>query len=161
MRAADSGRPIITAEQERALRTELDRLQRRLDVEFAERLRDARMYGSADGNDDYLQIKEEEAVVAAAITRTSSLLERALVLDESELEAGAVTLGSMIEFRDLPSGRTQTVRLVGGHEPLTPGVVTAGSRVGRALAGRRPGELVEVTLADSTVRRLEIISVEG
>ena len=40
--AAAGGRPIITTGHERALRVELDRLRHHLEVEFAERLREAR-----------------------------------------------------------------------------------------------------------------------
>ena len=57
--------PIITRVAERALRVELDRRRHELEVEFAARLREARTFGAAGGNDDYLQIKEEEAVLAS------------------------------------------------------------------------------------------------
>jgi transcription elongation GreA/GreB family factor len=159
--AARSGRPIITPEHERALLAELDGLRRRLEVEFAERLREARRFGSAGANDDYLQIKEEEAVLAAGIAHISMLLDTALVVDPAEVGDGVATLGSVVEIRDLESGRRQKLRLISGHETLSRGVASAGSPVGQALMGQRPGHAVEIALPNGTTRRLEILAVDA
>jgi transcription elongation GreA/GreB family factor len=159
--AARSGRPIITTEHERALQAELDGLRRRLEVEFAERLREARRFGSAGANDDYLQIKEEEAVLAAGMVHISMLLETALVVDPAEVADGVVTLGSVVEVRDPESGQRQKLRLISGHEPLSGGVASAGSPVGQALMGRGPGHAVEIALPNGARRRLEILAVEA
>jgi transcription elongation factor GreA len=160
-RAAASGRPIITSEQERALEAELDLLRRRLEGEFSERLRDARQFGSPEENDDYLQIQEEETVLAASMTHITALLRSALVVDAAEIGDDVARLGSLVEVRDLDSGKRQSLRLVGGHEPLEPGVASAGSPVGQALMGQRPGHSVEIALPNGGARRLEIVAVEA
>jgi transcription elongation GreA/GreB family factor len=160
-RAASSGRPIITTDHESALRAELASLRRRLEVEFAERLREARLFGAADSNDDYLQIKEEEAVLAAGMAHISILLETALVVDQAEVGDGVVTLGSVVEVRDPDTGQRQKLRLISGHEALSGGVASAGSPVGQALMGQRPGEAVEIALPSGASRRLEILGVEA
>ena len=159
--AAATGRPIIAAGHERALRAELDRLRQQLEVEFTERLRDARGFGLAGANDEYLQIKEEEAVLAASIAHISMLLDTAVVVDEAELEAGVVAFGSTVAVEDRDSGRRQRYRLTGGHEPLTLGIASAGSPMGRALMGRRTGDVVEVVLPSGRRRSLEITGVEA
>lgn len=159
--AAAGGRPIIAAGHQRALRAEVDRLRDKLEVEFAERLRDARSFGSPDANDDYLQIKEEEAVLAAGIAHVSMLLETALVVDEAELEAGVAALGSTVEVEDRDSGQRRKYRLIGGHEPLTLGVASAGSPMGQALMGRSAGDLIDVALPHGRQRKLEIVAVEA
>jgi transcription elongation factor GreA len=160
-RAASSGRPIITTEHERALQAELDGMRRRLEVEFAERLREARRFGAAGANDDYLQIKEEEAVLAAGMAHISILLETALVVDPTDVGDGIVTLGSVVEVRDRDSGQRQKLRLISGHEPLSASAASAGSPVGQALMGQRPGHAVEIDLPNGTSRRLEILAVEA
>jgi transcription elongation factor GreA len=159
-RAIASGRPIITTEHERSLRDELEHLRHRLEVEFTERLREARLYGAPDVNDDYLQIKEEEAVLVAGIVRITMLLEAAIVVDSADVDDDVITLGSEVEVHDRTRRRRHTLRLVGGFEPLTDGVASAGSPVGQALMGRRAGDVVEVVLPNGRKRRLEIISVE-
>ena len=159
--ASAAGRPIIAAGHERALRAELDRLRHRLEAEFTERLRDARGFGPPDANDEYLQIKEEEAVLAAGIAHISMLLETALVVDEAELEGGVAALGSTVDVKDRDSGRRQRYRLTGGHEPLTLGIASAGSPMGRALMGKSAGDMVDVVLPRGRQRRLEILAVEA
>ncbi len=160
-RAASRGRPIITTEHERALQAELEGMRRRLEVEFAERLREARRFGAAGANDDYLQIKEEEAVLAAGMAHISILLETALVVDPADVGDGVVTLGSVVEVRDADSGKRQKLRLISGHEVLSGGVASAGSPVGQALMGQRPGHSVEIALPSGATRRLEVLSVEA
>jgi transcription elongation factor GreA len=130
-------------------------------VEFAERLREAREFGSPDVNDEYLQIKEEEAVLAARIAHIAMLLETALVVDGAEVDAEVVTLGSVVQVRERESGRRRKLRLIGAHELLTAGVASVGSPVGQALMGKRPGDEVEITLPNGRRRRLEIVAVEA
>jgi transcription elongation factor GreA len=159
-RAIASGRPIITTEHERWLRDELERLRHRLEVEFTERLREARFYGAPDANDDYLQVKEEEAVLVAGITQITMLLEAAVVVDVADSDDDVVTLGSEVEVYDRTRRRRHRLRLVGGFEPLSDGVASAGSPVGQALMGRRAGDIVEVVLPSGRKRKLEVITVE-
>jgi transcription elongation factor GreA len=160
-RAVASGRPIITTEHERALRDELDRLRERLEVEFTERLREARLFGAPEANDDYLQIKEEEAVLAAGMAQISMLLESAVVVDAAEVDDDVITLGSVVEVHDRTRRRRHRLRVIGGHEPLAGAVASAGSPVGQALMGRRPGDVVDVALPNGRRRKLEILAVEA
>lgn len=152
---------ILTREGEQALRAELDRLRRRLDVEFVSRLRDARAFGDIAGNDEYLQIKEEEAVLAARIARLERLLSTATVLDEADFPSGVAAIGSVVVVTDLDSGEMEELRLIGGHERLTAGAISVNSPVGRALAGQTVGDEVELTLPRSRTRRLRVAGVRS
>ena len=75
--------------------------------------------------------------------------------------AGIAALGSTVHVIDRDSRRRHRYRLTGGHEPLTLGVASAGSPMGRALMGRRPGDVVEVVLPRGRRRRLAIKAVEA
>ena len=152
-------RPIITREGEQALRGELDRLRHQVQVGFASRLRDARAFGEAAGNDEYLQIKEEEAVLWAAIGQLDGLLSTATVVDEAGLASGVATIGNIVVVRDLDSGAVDERLLMGGYEALIPNAASANSPVGRALMGRRAGDEVEVQLPGRRTRRLEVVAV--
>jgi hypothetical protein len=63
--ARPAPRAILTRAGERAIRDDLEQLRQSLEGEFTDRLREARGFGSSRENDEYLQIKEEEAVVAS------------------------------------------------------------------------------------------------
>jgi transcription elongation GreA/GreB family factor len=150
---------IITRDRERALREELSRLRHELEVEYATRLEEARSFGDSDENDDYLQIKEEEAVVASRILRLEAVLHGAEVVGAPTHANGRIGLGTTAEVEDTASGEVREHRLVGGYEQLDPGDVSANSPIGRALLGRSAGDEVVAVLPNGTERTLRIASV--
>jgi transcription elongation GreA/GreB family factor len=81
-------RALIIREGEQALLKELARLRRELAVEFPDRLRQALSFGEAHRNDDYLQIKEEEAVVASRIRRLETVLMAAQIVEHNRALRG-------------------------------------------------------------------------
>lgn len=156
-----SARSVITHSGERALRAELERLRRELEVEFAQRLRVARSDGGATRNDDYLQIKEEEAVLNAAISRIESLLASAEVVDGSNWQSGFVEIGTLVTVQDLRSKNVHEYLITGDFERSAhKAAVSVSSPVGRAVHGHAIGREVDVDLPDGRRRRLRILSIE-
>jgi transcription elongation factor GreA len=154
-------RAILTREGERAMRAELDRLRQRLDREFTDRLRQARGFGSSHENDEYLQIKEEEVVLASRIRQLETLLDRAEVVDDYGGGPGVVAIGSRVAVRSTRSGATRKHLITGSFEPVREGDVSANSPVGQALLGRTPGEKAKVELPDGRTTTLEVVAVEA
>jgi transcription elongation GreA/GreB family factor len=152
---------IITRDRERALRDELSRLRRELEVEYATRLEEARSFGDSGENDDYLQIKEEEAVIASRILRLEAVLHGAEVAGAPTHANGRIGLGTTAEVEDMASGEVREHRLVGGYEPLDRGDVSANSPIGRALLGRSAGDQVLAVLPNGTERGLRIAAVRS
>ncbi|MGH2966910.1 MAG: GreA/GreB family elongation factor [Solirubrobacterales bacterium] len=154
-------RAVITRERERALRTTLDRLHRRLDGEFPTRLRQARTFGEVAGNDDYLQTIEEEAVLTSRISGLERLLASATVVLSPVGAGGAAAIGTTVEVEDLDSGEVRRLRLIGDYEQPIPDTVSASSPVGVALLGRSRGDEVEVELPNGSNRMLRIVAVRA
>ncbi len=157
---APAGRPgvIITRDGERVLSTELELIRRELEGGMAQRLREARGFGGPTENDDYLQIKEEETVLAAHAGRLEELLEKAEIVDRGSF-TGKAAVGTIVEVRNPDSGELTEHELVGGHEAPRVNVVSAGSPIGQALIGGGVGEIVEIQPPRGGSRRLEIVSV--
>lgn len=153
-------RAIVTRAGENALRATLMRLRHQLDVEFAERLKQAHAFGETSGNDDYLQILEEEAVLAYRVSRLETLLDCATVVDHSVGTEGAVAIGTTVEVEDLASGMLSEHRLGGDYEPSSADV-SVSSPVGQALIGRAAGDDVDVKLPNGRVRKLKIVAVRA
>ena len=149
---------IITRDGERALRAELGRVRRELEGDMAQRLREARAFGAPAGNDEYLQIQEEEIILAVRATRLEELLERAEVVDSGTLD-GRAAVGTIVEVKDTETGEVVERELVGGHEPPRVDAATAASPVGQALIGREAGEIGLVQLPEGRSQRLEILTV--
>lgn len=149
---------VITRDGERALRAELERLRAELKGGMAERLREARAFGAPAGNDDYLQIQEEEIILAVRAARLDELLERARIVDSGSLD-GRAAVGTIVEVRDMESGELKEHELVGGHGAPRANAASAASPIGEALIGREAGAIVEVQLPKGGSRRLEILRV--
>jgi transcription elongation factor GreA len=153
-------RIILTRYGESAMRAELDRLRQSLDGEFSDRLREARGFGGSYENDEYLQIKEEEAVLVSRIHRLESLLESAEIVDEDAGVPDVVAIGSVVEVKSLESGEVREHRLTGGFGLSEPGEISANSPVGQALLGRAPGDNVTVELPHGRSTGFKILAIK-
>src|SRR3954451_18348253 len=90
---------------------ELDSLRNTHRAEIAERLRDARTYGTAIGDDDHLAILEDAAVDRGKIAQLERLLDPAPVVAPAFVD-GVVGLGSVVRVRD-QAGRQSEYEIVG------------------------------------------------
>jgi transcription elongation factor GreA len=152
---------LITREGARALQARVERLRHQLDVEFADRLNEARGFGEIGANDDYLQALEEQAVLASRLSRLRRLLDSATVVDQQPAWREAAAVGSAVEVEDLSSGIAREHRLVGDYESREADAVSASSPVGRALLGRVPGDEVDVDLPRGRTQRLRVLAVRA
>ena len=145
-------------------RAECDELERELQVlrdrhqaELAERLRDAREYGSPGDNEDVLAVHEEASVLEARIGRLQELLRYAPVVD-SKFD-GRAAIGCTVRVA-ASGGRVAEYVLVGRRSgTASPREVSSGSPVGQALLGARPGQVVRAELPDGRVRDLRVVAV--
>lgn len=151
---------LLTPDGAAALAQELERLRHERDVEFAARLSEIRAFGELGSNDDYLQIKEEEAVVDARVRQLESVLNAARVIDGAQGSGDLVEIGSRVEVENLASGDVRTHELAGGFEQLGPGQISANSPVGQALLGRRAGDAVTVELPTGRSVRLRVLGIQ-
>jgi transcription elongation factor GreA len=153
--------PVITREGVRALQARVQRLRHQLDVEFADRLNEARGFGEIGGNDDYLQALEEQAVLASRLSRLQRLLGSATVVEQQPARKETAAVGTAIEVQDLSSGAIREHRLVGDYESRDGDAVSASSPIGRALIGHVPGDEVEVELPRGRTQQLRVLTVRA
>jgi transcription elongation factor GreA len=151
-------RILLTEAGRGALLAELDDLRAAKRRDIPGRLQDARGYGDAGANDEYLATREDEAIIDARIAAIHSTLAQASVVEE-HARPGVVGLGSIVTVDDVRNGAGARYRLVGSHEARAPGDVSIGSPVGQALVGRRSGDTVVVALPDGRTRALRIASI--
>ena len=107
--SADAG-PGLTRAEFNELATELQELRTTHQAEFADRLRDARDYGSPGDNEDVLAVHEEVSVSVARIARLEKLLRSAPIVDR-EFD-GCVSLGCAVRVAD-NGGRISEYVLIG------------------------------------------------
>jgi transcription elongation GreA/GreB family factor len=104
-----------------------------------------------------LEALEQAAVDPARVAEVAALIEFASALHNVATRGAG--LGSIVRVADR-AGRTSEYELVGRPDPAAArqkGILA--SQNGEALLGARPGDYVQVTLANGRQRRVRIVSI--
>lgn len=151
---------VITREGLARLNEELERLATDGRREIAERLRHAvASEANRNENADYVAVREDQALLERRIALLQERLASARIV-EPEPGNGRVDVGERVRLRDLDSRERLELELVGPLEAdPTAGRISTASPLGKAILGRRRGEIAEID-APKGRRRFEIVAVE-
>jgi transcription elongation factor GreA len=143
------------------LSAELKRLKTEGRAAITERIRDANLAESnAVESADYHDVRDDQAMLERRIALLEERIATAVVV-EPDGTNGVVDVGETVRLRDVESGERFEYVLVGALEAdPAAGRISIASPLGRALLGRRAGD-VAVVEAPRGVRRFEIVSIAG
>lgn len=150
---------VLTKSGRDKLKKELDRL---LNVDrraVAKRLKEARAHGDVSDNPEFEDAKNEQSFVEGRIKSLRHILKYAKVVEETKLKTEKVELGLTVVLRDLESGGKQRFKIVSTVE-ADPDLsqISDESPVGRALIGKKVGEVAEIDLPHGALKyRIEEI----
>jgi transcription elongation factor GreA len=137
---------ILTAEGHKKLQQEIEFLSTEKRREVAERIRVAREFGDIAENAEYDDAKNEQAHLEARIAILEERLKNARVVTKKEIKSGEVSIGTKVRLKDMDANQTVEYHIVGSAE-ANPAEhkLSNESPVGRAIMGRKKGEVVEVS----------------
>ena len=151
---------IVTASGLKALEDELEMLKTVRRSEISEKIRVARGYGDLSENSEYDEAKNEQAIVEARIADLEVMLKNVVILDESEIVTDVVSLGSNVKVYDEEFDEELEYVIVGSTEAdLDLGKISDESPVGKALIGKRVGEVAEAILPGGDTAKFKVISI--
>ena len=137
---------ILTADGYEKLREEIEYLQTEKRREVAERIRVAREFGDIAENAEYDDAKNEQAMLEHRIAQLEERLLSARVITKKEILKDAVSIGSHVRLRDMQANKTFEYHIVGSAEANpAENKLSNESPVGKAIMGKKKGEVVEVT----------------
>jgi transcription elongation factor GreA len=150
---------LLTPEGLARLQGELERLVTVERAAVTARLKNAvETDGDLVGNGDYLDAKEEQALVEQRIALLRERLACARVIDAPK-NNGVVTLGARVRLRELGKNETVEYQIVGSIEgDPSEFRISNESPVGRIVLGRTKGEKIAVEVPSGTLR-FEILDV--
>jgi transcription elongation factor GreA len=153
---------LITPEGLDKLRAELEELQTVRRREVAERIKEAREFGDISENSEYDDAKNEQAMLESRIAQMEERLRRAIVVDKDQLDTGIVSVGVKVHVKDQKTGDSRKFQLVGSAE-ANPAEekLSHESPIGKALMGRKRGEIVSVEVPRGGSRELKITKIEA
>ncbi|NLW08114.1 MAG: transcription elongation factor GreA [Clostridia bacterium] len=144
---------LLTLNGLKKLEEELDYLKSVKRREVAERLKQAISFGDISENSEYEDAKNEQAFIEGRILTLEKKLRNARVINTSEVPGDTVSLGVKVKLKDLDNDEELQYEIVGSLEAdPSENRISNESPVGRAIMGRRIGEIIEVEVPAGTLR---------
>jgi transcription elongation factor GreA len=136
---------VLTREGYEKLKQEIEHLSTEKRREVADRIRIAREFGDIAENSEYDDAKNEQALLEHRIAMLEERLLSARVIEKKDVAKDVVSVGSKVKLRDMAAGKTVEYKIVGSAE-ANPAEqkLSNESPVGKAILGRKKGEVVEV-----------------
>ncbi|MBR4771863.1 MAG: transcription elongation factor GreA [Bacteroidales bacterium] len=143
----------------------LDDLKAELDALLAQRpvisraIAEARDKGDLSENAEYDAAREAQGMLELKITKLQDSIANARVIDESRLNTDSVQMLTKVKIKNIKTGAVVEYQLVGESEAnFKEGKLAAATPIGKALMGRKKGEIVDVTVP-SGVLQFEILDI--
>jgi transcription elongation factor GreA len=120
---------------------------------------EAREHGDLSENAEYHAAKERQGFIEGRIAELDDVISRAQVIDTTGLSGDIVRFGATVSVADEDTEQENTYRLVGSHEAnASAGLLSVTSPLGRALIGKKLGDIVEVATPGGH-RAYEIVKI--
>ncbi|HEX4110329.1 MAG TPA: transcription elongation factor GreA [Solirubrobacteraceae bacterium] len=151
---------ILTPDGLEKLKEELEHLSTEKRREIAERIKEAREFGDISENSEYDDAKNEQMMLESRIAQLQEKLRSATVIEPTELSNESVQVGSVVHVKDESTGKSMKYTIVGSSEANPAELrLSNESPVGRALLGRKRGEIVSVQVPRGPARQLKITKI--
>ena len=150
---------LYTAEGYQNLVDELAYLKDVRIPEIKVQIAEARAFGDLSENSEYDEAKNEQAKTVTRIAELEKLLNEAVIIDETEIKADVVNLGSVVKVYDCDMEEEIEYSIVGSNEanPLE-GRISDQSPIGSAMIGAKVGEEITVQ-APNGKYKMKILAV--
>lgn len=150
---------VVTHAGLAALEAELEDLKTVKRKEVAEKIKVARGFGDLSENSEYDEAKNEQGFIESRIAQLEAMLKRVRVLDEDEISADTIMMGSVVKVQD-EEGVVEEYTITGSTEadPLH-GKLSDESPVGAALLGKHAGDVADITLPNGATIQYRVLQV--
>ena len=141
---------ILTKDGYSKLVEELHHLETKRRKEVAQRIKEAIEFGDLSENSEYDDAKNEQAFLEGRIIQINDMLAMAKVIEENgQSKSTKVNVGSRVVLLDVESGDEEEYQIVGSFEAdPTNHRISNESPVGRAIMGKKAGEIVQVRVPE-------------
>ena len=142
---ADVKKNVLTYEGLKRYEAELQDLKVVRRKEIADKIKEAREQGDLSENAEYDAAKDEQRDIEARIEYLEEMLKNAEVYVEDEATLDAVSIGTTVNLLDLEFNEEVEFKIVGSTEADSlQGLISNEAPVGKALLGKKIGDLVNV-----------------
>lgn len=141
------------------LTDEAEKLRFELNVTLPNEIRKAVELGDLRENSEYKAALERQQFVQARLGQLTLRLSKLSSIDESQIATDAVGMGSKVVVEDQDTKDRETYHMIfGDAEDFDEGQVTMSSPIGRALLGKKVGEVTMLKLP-TRMRKLKVVEL--
>jgi transcription elongation factor GreA len=153
---------ILTPKGLEELKAKIEHLSGARRREVAERIKEAREFGDISENSEYDDAKNEQAMLEKQIAELEEKLRSATVIDAKAVSTEAVSVGTTVHVKDQKTDKSVKYLIVGSSEANpSENKLSNESPVGKALIGRKRGDVVSVPVPRGPARKLKITKIEA
>ena len=150
---------VLTHQGVKELEQKLEYLKTVRRLEIAEEIKTARAFGDLSENAEYDEAKNEQAKIEGEIVMLENMLRNATVVDQEDVDVQRVNGGTTVKVLDKEYNEEIEYKIVGSAEAdLSTNKISNESPVGRALLGKKVGNLVKVETPGGIVK-LKILDI--
>lgn len=133
----------LTKKGYQKLQQELEHLLNNERKAVAERIKTAKEHGDLSENSEYSDAKDQQSFIEGRILEIEHILKNAEIIDDDHVNCDSVKLGCTVHLE--AEEKTLQYKIVGSAEadPMN-GYISNESPIGKALMGKKQGEVVEV-----------------
>lgn len=151
---------ILTQEGYDKLEEDLNYLKTEKRTEIAERIKTARGFGDLSENAEYDEAKTAQSENEEQIAELETMLRNAKIIDAKDIDTKSIQIGNTVKLHDEEFDEDIEYTIVGSTEVnLDENKISNESPIGKALMGRKKGEIVEVE-APAGMIKFKILSIK-
>ncbi len=152
---------ILTPQGLEELKQKIEYLSTDRRREVAERIKEAREFGDISENSEYDDAKNEQAMLERQIAELEEKLRGAQVIDEKSVSTEVVSVGTTVHVKDQKTEKSAKYKIVGSSEANPAEFKLSNqSPVGKALLGKKRGDIVSVPVPRGPARKLKITKID-
>ena len=149
----------LSSEALEKLRTELEHLRTVRRHDAAGLIQQAKERGGTTGNAEYEEAKNELAFTEGRILTLDTLINNAIIITKHEKGSDTVDVGSIVTVQT-PDSKSRKYTITGSTEAdPAAGKVSNVSPIGKALLGRKVGEVTEMNAPSGKIK-IEILAID-
>ena len=158
----DNNITYLTKEGYKELKDKLAYLKSEGRLDIANKIKVARSFGDISENSEYDAAREEELALEQEIIAIENTLRNAKIIAKLKVDSSVVNVGCTTVVKDLDFNQDMTFTITGSYDnDPTKGMISNESPIGKALIGKKKGEIAEVEIpATGGKMKLKVLSIK-
>lgn len=151
----------LTREGLKTLEERLDYLKTVRRAQITEDIAVARSFGDLSENAEYDAAKDAQAHNELEIAELEAKVKNAVIIDETNIDTGTVSIGSLVRIRFVDMGMEDEYKIVGSAEAdidAMPRRISNDSPIGGGLLGAKMGEERDINTPGG-ITRVKVIQI--